>query len=409
MNESVFTLELPQIVFGPGCAAETGGHLARLGVARALVVCDPHLVQSGVAGRLQDDLKAAGIASEVYDRIAGEPTEASVLDAIEAATSGGYDGFVGVGGGSALDTAKLCALFATHGGGLFDYLNKPLGEGRQVPGPLLPLVALPTTSGTGSEVTTVAIVDIPAAGVKSGISHRYLRPRVAIVDPLLTATCPPGVTASVGLDALLHALEGYTSLPYDKRPVLSPAERPPYQGAHPLSDLLCTKATALVGANLRRAVEDGSDVEARSQMALAATIAGVGFGSAGVHIPHALSYPIASLKHARTPPGYGGAAFVPHGFAVAVTAPASFRFVEDAARERCGEAARLLDGGSDLAASFERLMRDVGAPATLTELGYGEEDIPAMVEGALKQQRLLVNTPRPVGAADLEAILRASL
>ncbi len=404
--ETTFSLELPHIVFGPGSSADTGSHLARLGVTRALLVCDPFVVSTGVATRVQRELRTLGIESGVFDDIAGEPTEASVATAIEAATTGGWDGFVGIGGGSALDTAKLCALFATHGGGIYDYLNAPLGEGRQVPGPLLPLVALPTTSGTGSEVTTVAIVDV---GVKSGISHRYLRPRVAIVDPLLTLTCPPGVTASVGLDALLHALEGYTTLPYDSRPKLPPAERPPYQGAHPVADLLCAKAIELVGANLRTAVADGSDVAARTGMALAASIAGVGFGSAGVHVPHALSYPIASLKHAWSPPGYGGVAFVPHGLAVAVTAPASFRFVADAASERCREAARLLDGGNDVAESLAALMRDVRAPATISEVGYVEDDIPAIVEGALKQQRLLVNAPVPVDGAALETILRDSL
>jgi alcohol dehydrogenase class IV len=402
----VFTLELPQIVFGRGCSSETGVRLAQLGVSRALLVCDPYVVSSGTAARLQEEMSVAGVASEVFDRIEGEPTEASVAEAIAAATSNGYDGFVGVGGGSALDTAKLCALFATHGGGIYDYLNKPLGDGKQVPGPVLPLVGLPTTSGTGSEVTTVAIVDV---GVKSGISHRHLRPRIAIVDPLLTISCPPGVTASVGLDALLHALEAYTTLPYDKRLALPPAERPPYQGAHPLSDLLCSEAIEMIGANLRRAVEDGSDLEARGQMALAATLAGIGFGSAGVHIPHALSYPIASLKHAWTPPGYGGVAFVPHGLAVAVTAPASFRFIANAVPGRCREAARLLDAGDSLADSFARLMRDVGAPMTISEIGYGEEDIPAIVEDALKQQRLLVNAPTPVDAAALETILRESL
>jgi alcohol dehydrogenase class IV len=404
--ETTFSLELPHIVFGPGSSAETGSHLARLGVTRTLLVCDPYVSSSGIAGRMQEELRPAGIESGVFDRIAGEPTEASIAEAIEAATAGGWDGFVGIGGGSALDTAKLCALFATHGGGIYDYLNRPVGEGRRVPGPLLPLVALPTTSGTGSEVTTVAIVDV---GVKSGISHRHLRPRIAIVDPLLTVSCPPGVTASVGLDALLHALEGYTTLPYDRRPKLEPAERPPYQGAHPLADLLCAKAIELVGANLRDAVADGADVGARSNMALAATIAGVGFGSAGVHIPHALSYPIASLKHAWSPPGYGGVAFVPHGLAVAVTAPASFRFIADAAPDRCREAARLIDGGDDLAESLLTLMRDVGAPTSVTEVGYAEDDIPEIVEGALKQQRLLVNAPKPVDADALETILRDSL
>jgi len=404
--ETTFSLELPHIVFGPGSSSDTGAHLTRLGVMRALLVCDPHVVSSGVTGRIQEELGAAGIATGVFDRIAGEPTEASIAVAIEAATSGGWDGFVGVGGGSALDTAKLCALFATHGGGVFDYLNTPIGEGRQVPGPVLPLVALPTTSGTGSEVTTVAIVDV---GVKSGISHRHLRPRIAIVDPLLTLSCPPGVTAATGLDALLHALEGYTTLPYDRRPKLPPAERPPYQGAHPMADLLCAKAIGLVGASLRRAVADGTDVAARSDMALASTIAGVGFGSAGVHIPHALSYPIASLKHAWSPPDYGGATYVPHGFACAVTAAASFRFVQAAAPERCREAARLIDGGDDLSESFLALAREVEAPTTVSEVGYDASDIPAIVEGSLKQQRLLVNAPVPVDAVALESILRDSL
>ena len=266
---------------------------------------------------------------------------------------------------------------------------------------VLPLVALPTTSGTGSEVTTVAIVDV---GVKSGISHRFLRPRIAIVDPLLTTSCPPGVTASVGLDALLHAVEAYTTLPYDRERVArSPAERPPYQGAHPMSDLLCEQGDRDDRCQPSPSGRGRLRVDARGQMALAATIAGVGFGSAGVHIPHALSYPIASLKHAWTPPDYGGAAFVPHGLAVAVTAPASFRFIADAAPDRCRNAARLLDGGDDLAESIERLMRDVGSPMTISELGYGKEDIPEIVEGALNAAAVacqLAETHRRSGARD---------
>jgi hydroxyacid-oxoacid transhydrogenase len=331
-----------------------------------------------------------------------------VLDAV-AAARGGFDGFVGIGGGSALDTAKLCALFATHGGDLLDYVNAPLGRGLPVPGPLLPLIAIPTTSGTGSEVTTVAIVDFPRLGTKTGFSHRHLRPSLAVVDPLLTVSCPPGVTAAVGVDALLHALEAYTVLPYDARPRVPLAQRPPYQGSNPLSDVFCERAIALVGRHLRAAVADGSDVEARTAMSLAATSAGIAFSRAGVHVPHALSYPIASLRHAWKPPGYGGAALVPHGFAVALTAPAVFRFIEDTAPDRCANAARLLDGGSDLAASFERLLSDIGAPTRLREVGYTENDLPSLLSGALEQQRLLIGSPKPVGAEELEALLRASL
>jgi hydroxyacid-oxoacid transhydrogenase len=407
-NATTFAFDTARLVFGAGSSAETGEHLRSLGVTRALLVCDPFVTASGLAERLETSLGDVGIESVVFDRIVGEPSEASIEEA-SAAARDGFDGLVGVGGGSALDTAKLCALFATHDGELLDYVNAPIGAGRPVPGPLLPLVALPTTSGTGSEVTTVAVVDFPRLGTKTGVSHRHLRPALAIVDPILTVSCPAGVTASVGLDALLHALEAYTVLPYDARPAVPLAERPPYQGSSPLADLLCERAIELVGRHLRTAVEDGGDVDARTAMALASTIAGIAFSGAGVHIPHALAYPIASLKHDWRPAGYGGAALVPHGFAVAVTAPAVFRFVEDAVADRCATASRLLDGGDDLAASLERLIEDVGAPVRLGELGYGEADLTALVRGALDQRRLLVGSPKDVGAAELEGLLRKSL
>jgi hydroxyacid-oxoacid transhydrogenase len=405
---TTFGLDTTRVVFGVGASEETGEHVAQLGISRALVVCDAFMARSGLGEGLQASLRAAGVEPVVYDRIEREPSEASISEAIEAAR-GGYDGVVGVGGGSALDTAKLCALFATHEGDLLDYVNAPIGRGTPVPGPLLPLVALPTTSGTGSEVTTVAVVDFPRLGTKTGVSHRHLRPTLAIVDPALTLSCPPGVTASTGIDALLHALEAYTVSGFDTRPRLPLAERPPYQGANPFSDPLCERAIELVGQSLRTAVADGSDLEARTAMALASTVAGMAFSGAGVHVPHALAYPIASLQHDWRPPGYGGAALVPHGFAVAVTAPAVFRFVADAVPERCATAARLLDGGDDLAGSLGRLMEDVGAPTRLSELGYREDDIARLVPGALDQRRLLVGSPKEVGADELEALLRASL
>jgi hydroxyacid-oxoacid transhydrogenase len=404
----IATFASTRIVFGDGASGETGEHLRRLGVTRALVVCDPFVTSSGLAERLTGSLGDAGVESVVYDRITGEPSDSSIAHAAQAARRG-FDGFVGIGGGSALDTAKLCALFATHGGELLDYVNAPIGGGKQVPGPVLPFVALPTTSGTGSEVTTVAVIDFPRLGTKTGVSHHYLRPALAIVDPTLTLSCPPGVTASTGIDALMHALEAYTVTPYESRPELPLAERPPYGGASPFSDPFCEQAIELVGRNLRTAVANGGDTGARHAMALASTAAGMAFGTAGVHIPHAAAYPIASLKHDWQPPGYGGASFVPHGFAVAVTAPAVFRFIQDAAPERCAAAARLLDGGTDLADALERLMEDVGAPTSLRAIGYGEDDFPALVKGALDQRRLLVGAPKEVGAPELEALLRESL
>jgi alcohol dehydrogenase class IV len=404
---TTFSFGAPRIVFGAGAASETGAHLRNLGVTRAFVVCDRFLLDAPVGSELLETLRGEGV-EVVTHPVAGEPTETSVREAA-AQVDGSFDGFVGIGGGSAVDTAKLCALLAAHGGDLLDYVNAPIGGGRPVPGPLPPVVALPTTSGTGAEVTTVAIVDFPHLGTKTGVSHRFLQPSLGIVDPLLTLSCPPGVTAATGLDALMHALEAYTTLPYDRRPYRPPAERPPYQGANPLSDPLCERVFSLVADNLRTAVHDGSDVAARTAMSLAATTAGVAFSVAGVHVPHALAYPIASLGHRWQPPDYGGAAFVPHGYAVAVTAPASFRLVQEAVGERAATAARWLDGGDDRAEALESLMRDVGAPTRLGELGYGEEDLEALVRGALDQQRLLVGAPVTVGATELEAILRESL
>ena len=417
-NERIFTVAGTPLVFGPGAALETGWHLRQAGVTRALVVTDPYLAAIGLPDPVVEAIRAAGVEVEVFAGSGVEPSEQTVAVAVQAAREGGFDGFVGLGGGSAIDTAKIAALLSTHPGGIYDYLNAPIGLGTPVPGPLVPLIGVPTTAGTGAEATTVAIIDLPDHHVKSGISHAYLRPLLGIVDPDLTLTTPAAVTAAVGLDVLCHAIESYTAIAYDARPrAASPDLRPPYQGANPVSDLWSEQAIRLAGGALRRAVADGADHAARTEMALAASTAGRAFGQAGVHIPHACSYPVAGLKHGWKPPGYPGESrFVPHGFAVVLTAPAAFRFTEPAAPERHRRAAELLTGApveaddhDALPRAFEQLMRDTGAPRGLRELGYCEDDLPALVEGALKQQRLLVCTPCPVAAADLDAILRASL
>src|SRR5438270_2039383 len=201
-----------------------------------------------------------------------------------------------------MDTAKVANLVSTHPAPVMDYVNPPIGEGKKPPSPLKPHLAIPTTSGTGSEATTVAVLDIPDIKVKTGISHRYLRPTQAIVDPDLTRSLPAEVTSSAGLDVVCHAAESFLCKPFDtrERPD-SPDERPPYQGANPVSDVWSAKALELGGRYLRRAVADREDVEARGFMMLAATMAGVGFGSAGVHITHALAYPVAGAQHASPP------------------------------------------------------------------------------------------------------------
>jgi len=417
-NETVFTMEATPIKYGRGAAEEVGWEVKRLRMNRVMLVSDPGVIQAGITGRIVELIEAEGVEVEVWDRSRVEPTADSLQAAADFARDGNFDGFVAVGGGTSIDTAKVSDLIATHGGEIMDYVNAPVGDGKKPPSPLKPLLAVPTTAGTGAEATTVAILDIPDQKIKTGISHQYLRPDRGLVDPLLTTTMPPEVTSSCGLDVVCHAAESFLTKPYDARPKPdSPDDRPPYQGANPIADMWSGKALEFGGKYLRRAVKDGEDVEARGAMMLGASLAGVGFGSAGVHIPHACAYPIAGLKHEWQPPGYpDDHPFVPHGWSVIVTAPAAFRFTYDAMPERHKEVAELLAGGpindadeNTLPEILISLMKDVGAPSGVRELGYTEDDIEALVDGAMKQQRLLVGSPKDVTEEDLANILRESM
>ena len=417
-NETVFTMEATPIKYGRGAAEEVGWEVRRLGMGRVMLVSDPGVIRAGITGRIVELIEAEGVEVEVWDRSRVEPTADSLQAAADFARGGGFDGFVAVGGGTSIDTAKVSDLIATHGGEIMDYVNAPVGDGRKPPSPLKPLLAVPTTAGTGAEATTVAILDIPDQKIKTGISHQYLRPDRGLVDPLLTRTMPPEVTSSCGLDVVCHAAESFLSKPYDARPKSdSPDDRPPYQGSNPIADMWSGKALEFGGKYLRRAVKDGEDIEARGAMMLGASLAGVGFGSAGVHIPHACAYPIAGLKHEWQPPGYpDDHPFIPHGWSVIVTAPAAFRFTYDAMPERHNEVAELLAGErignpdeNTLPDILISLMKGVGAPSGVRELGYTEDDIDALVEGATKQQRLLVGSPKGVTEEDLANILGESM
>lgn len=415
-GETVFTFEGTPVKYGAGAAREAGWEIRRLGANRVLLVTDPGVAALGVPEQVAAQIRAEGIEVVIFDGVRVEPTDASMERAADAAREHEVDGFVSVGGGSAIDTAKVANLLVTHPAPLIDYVNAPVGGGQKPPTPLKPHLAIPTTSGTGSEATTVAALDLPGLGIKSGISHRYLRPAQAIVDPELTRTLPPEVTSATGLDVVCHAAESLLARPFGSRPAAeSPDARPPYQGSNPVADVWSEKALELGGRYLRRAVADGADVEARGFMMLAATMAGVGFGSAGVHLPHALAYPIAGLKHVYQPPGYpDDHPFVPHGHSVIVTAPAAFRFTYRADAAKHEHAAALLGGdrsaGADaLPDALSALMRDVGAPTGLAELGYREDDVDAIVAGARKQQRLLEIAPVEPSDADLADIVLASL
>lgn len=416
-RESRFRLEATPITFGPGAAEEAGHELKRLGATRVMIATDPGVARAGIADRVCEIIASEGVECEIFDRVKVEPSLESMQEAADFATEGGFDGFVGVGGGSSLDTAKVANLVATHPAPVMEYIYPPVGSGRKPSSPLKPLLAIPTTAGTGSEATTIAVMDLPELETKAAVSHRFLRPDHGLVDPLLTLSMPADVTAACGLDVACHAVESFTAKPFHTREKPeSPEHRPPFQGSNPVSDLWASTALEYSGEYLRRAVADGEDVEARGHMMLAASIAGIGFGSAGTAIPHACAYPTASLRHDFRSPGYPEAPFVPHGFAVIATAPAAFRFTYAADPDKHRRAAELLSGKpipnadeNTLPNVLIQLMKDVGTPRGLREFGYGEEDVEGLVSGAIKQQRQLGIAPREAGAEDLANIFRESM
>jgi len=417
--ETIFTYGAPQLKFGNGASDEIGYDLAQYGVRRALVVTDPGVAAIGHPQRIAEQMGRFGIEAAVFDRVHVEPTDESMRLAVEYGRgTGPWDAFVAVGGGSSIDTAKAINLLTTNDGDLMEYVNAPVGVGRAPEHPLKPLVAVPTTTGTGAESTTVCILDVLALKVKTGISHARLRPTLAVVDPDLTFSQPAGVTASAGMDILCHALESYTARPYTSYERKTPDQRVPYCGSNPISDLWAEQAMALLARSFRTAVRDGSDRQARHDMALAATVAGMGFGNAGVHIPHANGYPIAGRVKDFRPKDYAvDEPMVPHGMSVSLTAPEAFRFTFDASPERHLRAAQLLEPDADrprddadlLPGVLTRLMNDIGIPNGIGAVGYDESEVDDLVEGSLKQQRLLTTSPRPVDADALAGIFRRSV
>ena len=417
--ETVFTYAAPHLKLGPGASREVGYDLAAQGARRVLVITDQGVAATGAPGQVADALREAGVQVEIYDRSHVEPTDESLAHAVGwARENGPWDAFVAVGGGSSIDTAKAVNLLTTNSGELMDYVNAPVGKGADPTQPLKPLVAVPTTTGTGSESTTICVLDVLSQHVKTGISHVSLRPTTAVVDPDLTVSQPSMVTACSGMDILCHALESYTAKPYTSFAAKAPSERVPYCGANPVADMWAEKSLTLMAGSFRRAVQDGSDKDARFQMALAATFAGMGFGNAGVHIPHANAYPIAGRVRDYRPADYPQEeAMVPHGMSVSLTAPAAFRFTYDASPERHLHAAALLapdaprtdDPRDQLPSVLSALMRDIGMPNGIAAVGYSQNDFDDLVEGTMKQQRLLATAPKPVTEQDIHRVFEGSL
>ena len=420
-HETAFTMDTSSIKFGPGTTREVGYDLKRLGATRVMVVTDAQVARLEPVHVSLNTLKAAGLDAVLFDRVRVEPTDASFEEAIAFARDGSFDAYLSVGGGSSIDTAKAANLYATYPADLLDYVNPPIGRGKPVPGPLRPHVAVPTTAGTGSETTGVAIFDLVEMHAKTGIAHRALRPNLGVIDPDNTRTLPPVAAACSGLDVLCHAVESLTALAYGSRPAPeSPDLRPSYQGANPISDIWSAKAIELVGEYLLRVIQDAGDDEARAGMMLAATYAGIGFGNAGVHLPHGMSYPVAGMVRDYRPEGYSkDHSIVPHGMSVMLNAPAVFRFTAPAAPERHLLAARLLgadtenvndeDAGEALANELLRMMRVCGMPSGLSAIGFTEADAEALADGTLPQHRVTKLSPRPASKDDLIGLFKDAM
>jgi hydroxyacid-oxoacid transhydrogenase len=421
-RDMAFEMAVAAVRFGAGVTSEVGMDLIDRDLNRALIITDRVVARLPPVQAVVDSLDANGVKWVMYDRVEVEPTEQSWLDAIDFARGHAFDAIIGVGGGSSIDTAKAVNLYTTHPPADFlDYVNKPIGKGLPVPGPLKPLFAIPTTAGTGSETTGVAIFDLTRRHVKTGISNRLLKPTLGFLDPNHTRSAPPAVAASAGLDILCHAVESYTAIAFTDRPrPPRPSARPPYQGANPISDVWSLQAMRMVAEHLVRAVEDPDDDEARASMVLAASFAGVGFGNAGVHLPHAMAYPVAGGVREYRAPGYpSDHALVPHGFSVILNAPAVFAFTGRTRPERHLEAAAALgadvtrcrkeDAGRILADRITWFMQRLNVPNGLAGVGYSSSDIPALIEGTLAQERLTKLSPRAVDESTLAGIFETAM
>ena len=420
-NETVFTMDASSIKFGPGATRELGEDMRALGATRVMVVTDPRVARLEPVATALEALRGAGIDAVLFDQVRVEPTDGSFKEAIRFAADGNFDGYLAVGGGSSIDTAKAANLYATYPADFLAYVNPPIGRGEPVPGRLKPMIAVPTTSGTGSETTAVAIFDLTEMHAKTGIAHRALRPTMGVVDPNNTRDLPGMVAACSGFDVLSHAIESYTALPFNERAAPeNPRLRPAYQGANPISDIWSERTIHMVATYLVRAVDDASDREARSQMLLAATFAGIGFGNAGVHLPHGMSYPVSGMVRDFVPDGYvSDHAIIPHGMSVILNAPSVFRWTAPANPERHLQAAAWLgtdtrgaapeDAGEVLATTLIRLMHRTGMPNGLEAVGFTEGDVEGLVAGTLPQHRVTKLAPRAAEPADLRQLFLGAM
>jgi alcohol dehydrogenase class IV len=389
---------------------------------RVALFTDQALRDSEYVATVLDSLTRAGLDIAIFDEVTIEADDASVERGAAFIAAGNFDGVVSVGGGSVMDTAKASMLYGLHPVDDFlDYFAPPLGAGKAIPRDLLPHLACPTTSGTGSECTSISVLRINHMETKFVLANPALMAQQALIDPVCCASLPARVVASTGFDLLCHALECYTAKAYTRWDKIDdPMKRPLIQGANPWSDLAARKALEIAGEYLDRGVHDAADQEARDQLMWGASLAGMAFGNSGTHLGHALSYGVTHLMRNVTTEGYAvKSPFVPHGISVAVSAPAIFRYTAQGAPQRHFEAASYLqadlngavadDSGEALAKRLIELMRKTGVPNGLSGVGFGPDDVPALAASSARQVRAIANSPRETNLVDIENIYAAAL
>ena len=412
---------MPKYTFGRGCLAEAGIRAASLNMKRVALFTDAYLEEGEYVAAVRESIRQQGLQTDIFSDVRIEPDDDTVMRARQFLSQGKFDGVVSVGGGSVIDTAKAAMVYALYPASFSDYFAPPVGIGKPVPGELLPHLACPTTSGTGSECTSVSVIRINSLNTKFVMGSPWLLPREALVDPVVCDTLPANVVASTGFDLLCHALECYTARAYTRWDnVDDPRARTMLQGANPWSDMSARRALEIAGQYLERGVTDKSDHEARDALMWGASLAGMAFGNSGTHLAHAMSYGVTHLMDDITTEGYRVATpFIPHGISVIVSAPAIFRFLGDAASQRHLEAAGWLgashtDAGADeagevLAARLIELMRKTGMPNGLGGVGFRGRDVGRLADSSIRQKRAILNAPRVANRSDMMNIYNDAL
>jgi alcohol dehydrogenase class IV len=416
-----FTVAMPRLTVGRGTLSEVGARAADLGIKRVALFTDPWLAEGALVKTVTDSLKTAGIQWSVFSDIRIEPDDESVQRGATFLAESKAPAVISVGGGSVIDTAKAALVLHAHGGTARDYFAPPIGAGKTIPGPLPTHIACPTTSGTGSECTSISVLRINELDTKFVIAHPHLLPDIAIVDPQCCDSLPANAIASTGFDLCCHALECYTARAYTQhQKIAQPTARQYIQGANPFSDLAAREALDIVGRYLVRGVSDAQDSEARDQLMWGATLAGIAFGNSGTHLPHALSYGVTHLMKDITTPGYPvSSPFIPHGISVIVNAPSIFRYTAEATPERHLEGAACLradsqgatpdDAGEVLSNRLIELMKATQMPNGLSGVGFDESHVDMLTTSSVRQARAIANAPRESNEVDIANMYRSAL